>query len=817
MRASSQTPRIGLIVNYLDRSYQLRFRRAFENAAKARGVDLLVAVGRELDHPASHERALNRLYHWISPDSVDGVAVMSALLSNFSGKDGLSRLCRALAPLPCCSIGLPLPGVPSIVLDNRAAMKAAALHLIAEHGCRRLAYVGGPDYNEEARERLLGYGDALAQAGVPFDERRVAFGHFTRETGHAALLELYERDPTIDGVAAANDEMALGVLEALFERGRRVPEEVKVVGFDDVPVARLGRRSLTTMAQPIDDMAAMALDGLLDAVRGGAPPPTSSVPGVRLVTRESCGCGYLLSGAMTRAPAPVQAAPAFLRTFGDEIERRLAQHGGLHDWEGVLPQLAWGLASELEGQRGAFLGCVEHVAASMPSAHDGADSVGRALLELRRRCQSAGYQGALHHELERACLEAQAKAAAIATREQGRAALRVMDCTATLRTVSQDLAMVLSSPALAKSFEVALRGLGVAAGYLAVAADADASQLTPLLAIEGGAIADVDGAPHAARQLLPPGFPGRGSSLTLYPLSVEDQIMGLVAFASETEPFVCEALRSQLSAAIKLGALHSRVVSETAIRERLANEQLLGEVATARRIQSALCPREIAVSGFEVAAQLVAADQVGGDYHDVIPVADGCWVGIGDVTGHGLLAGLIMLMIQSSAATAVLSCSDPSPSEVLCRINSLLQSNIRSRLEASEHATLLMLRARSDGRVLMAGAHEDVIVHRKASGRCELIRTDGVWVGINDDIRAETRDQSFQIHPGDTIVLYTDGLIETRDAQGREFDIDQVCALVAGAAARGPRAIVDALMTQARAWTPVQQDDITLVALRRNG
>src|SRR5690606_31028908 len=109
----------------------------------------------------------------------------------YSGLEGVQRLCRALAPLPHCSIGLRLPGVPSIVLDNRGAMRTASKHLLVEHGCRRLAYVSGPDYNEEARERLLGYRDALAEAGLPFDQRRVAFGHFTRETGHAALSSLF--------------------------------------------------------------------------------------------------------------------------------------------------------------------------------------------------------------------------------------------------------------------------------------------------------------------------------------------------------------------------------------------------------------------------------------------------------------------------------------------------------------------------------------------------------------------------------------------------------------------------------------------------
>src|SRR5690606_24608770 len=157
-------------------------------------------------------------------------------------------------------------------------------------------------------------------------------------------------DPSIDGVVAANDDMALGALEALFERGRRVPEDVKLVGFDDVPIARLARRSLTTVAQPIDEMAAIALDGLLDQLRGGSPPGATSGSVGRIVARESCGCGYLLAESSSRAPAPDRPASAFLRAFADELERRPPHHGGVHGWEALLPPLGAGLASELEGQ-----------------------------------------------------------------------------------------------------------------------------------------------------------------------------------------------------------------------------------------------------------------------------------------------------------------------------------------------------------------------------------------------------------------------------------------------------------------------------------
>ena len=108
-----------------------------------------------------------------------------------------------------------------------------------------------------------------------------------------------------------------------------------------------------------------------------------------------------------------------------------------------------------------------------------------------------------------------------------------------------------------------------------------------------------------------------------------------------------------------------------------------------------------------------------------------------------------------------------------------------------------ILRARADGRVVMAGAHEDVIVHRKASGRCELVETTGMWLGISPDISDTTEDVPFQLGSGDTAVLYTDGLIEARDAAGEELGMERVLQLIQAVAEQGPQAIVDALRVTA--------------------
>ncbi|MFT4284776.1 MAG: substrate-binding domain-containing protein, partial [Protaetiibacter sp.] len=136
-----------------------------------------------------------------------------------------------------------------------------------------------------AAARLRGFRDALARGGQAFVP--VAEGSFTLESGHHAMDELLERHPGIDGVFVSNDLMALGALHALHARGIRVPEEVAVIGFDDSTVATLARPSLTTVRQPIEDMAERMVAMLLEQLANGDARPSSVVFDPALVIRDS--------------------------------------------------------------------------------------------------------------------------------------------------------------------------------------------------------------------------------------------------------------------------------------------------------------------------------------------------------------------------------------------------------------------------------------------------------------------------------------------------------------------------------------------------
>jgi LacI family transcriptional regulator len=154
---------------------------------------------------------------------------------------------------------------PSIVVDNHGGALQAVEHLIAT-GRRRIAHISGPTGNLEAEARLAGYVEAMAQAGLP---TLVIEGAFDQTSGHHAGLELSRRADRPDAIFAANDMMAVGAMLALQDQGMAVPEDVAIVGFDDVPIAALVRPGLTTLRINIAETGRSALERLVKLI--GAP------------------------------------------------------------------------------------------------------------------------------------------------------------------------------------------------------------------------------------------------------------------------------------------------------------------------------------------------------------------------------------------------------------------------------------------------------------------------------------------------------------------------------------------------------------------
>ena len=216
-------------------------------------------------------------------------------------RQGRGAMLERLGPLPACTIGSPEPGLPCVAINNSSGVRALTRHLIEKHDCKRIAFLTG--HGREAEQRLAGYRAGHRDAGVSPAEELLIRGDFEFGAGQDAVAKLFESGGSCDAIVAANDWMALGALEALRARGLRVPEDVAVVGFDDLDDAKFASPPLTTVRQAPRQLGIEAVRLVLARLRG------ETCGDVLLETllqiRQSCGC---FRGTRRGDPAP--ASPA---------------------------------------------------------------------------------------------------------------------------------------------------------------------------------------------------------------------------------------------------------------------------------------------------------------------------------------------------------------------------------------------------------------------------------------------------------------------------------------------------------------------------
>ncbi len=250
------------------------------------------------------------------------------------------------------------------------------------------------------------------------------------------------------------------------------------------------------------------------------------------------------------------------------------------------------------------------------------------------------------------------------------------------------------------------------------------------------------------------------------------------------------------------------------VQLKQARDALWGEMELAKRIQTALLPSAQRLRGYEVAAAMHPAAEVGGDCYDIITSPEGQnWLTMGDVSGHGVDSGLIMMMAQTSVSTMVNSCGECVPSKVLRAVNTAIRENI-NRLGADHYMSMVLIRL-GDAEFTLSGKHQDVILYRAARREIEIVPTTGTWLGIADDISAFLDDRTVPLGAGDLLLLFSDGITEAANGAGEMFGQERLAVLLAQNAELPVGEIVPRIMAAVETFCAEQSDDMSIVVARK--
>ncbi len=252
---------------------------------------------------------------------------------------------------------------------------------------------------------------------------------------------------------------------------------------------------------------------------------------------------------------------------------------------------------------------------------------------------------------------------------------------------------------------------------------------------------------------------------------------------------------------------------------REANVRMSAELDITRRLQQMILPREHELSAFadiDIAAHMAPAEEVGGDYYDVLHYHNRIIIGIGDVTGHGLESSVVMLMVQS-AVRALAVAEEHDLTKFLTKLNQTIFDNLQ-RLNSSKNLTFLLAHLEGE-KLTVCGQHEEILIGRAKTGKVERIDTLelGFPLGLEADIASFLHTYQVIVHPEDVIIFYTDGITEAENRARNLYGLERLCQVVEAHLDQDAQHIHQAVVADLKAHINDHRifDDITLMVLKR--
>jgi DNA-binding LacI/PurR family transcriptional regulator/serine/threonine protein phosphatase PrpC len=678
--------------------------------------------------------------------------------------------CRATGALVLGYNGS-VAGYPSLGPDNYAAARAATLHLIKQ-GRRKIVHLAGLAHSQEAADRLRGYRDALRESDIAYDERLVRDAFFGSIEGRAAIHDLLNEQIEFDAIFAANDMSAMGAYHALQQAQLRIPDDVAIVGFDDVAAASTLAPPLSTVRQPIFQIGWETIRLLVDARDQADLPDYTALPS-QLIIRESCGS----------ATKQGQANDPFSR-FAQQVSREGKLLNAIQA-KTVLQAVTEAIHHNhrVEAEIDTLLTSCKRYGWDSSAVFDYLDWLWQNL----KPDQAPHYQQALWLAIKHANHKQQLANKAEQLQRSDR-----------INTINYTIDLLRESNAH-QSLDAVLAYMssnGFAISFSALY-DPD-SRLINAHAFRMQGTSQTWQGPIDS---FPPlDWINKGEAGMIQPLSNDTHSLMLFGI-----------VEAEGQAHLDLDDLLLRSVNT--YRSISVLNQTLQELEAARSVQLSLLPRQAPKSDvYEIVGSTRTARRVGGDLYGYYQRPSGALaIALGDVAGKGMPAALLM----SACATALSGTIQAglAPSLTLSQIHQILQPSVGRQQNA---ALCLVYLEDSSIRIANAGAISPFI---RSEGELRMLDIGGLPLGTPLGDLLSYREMSEQLQTGDLLILCSDGIIEAMNEAKEMYGFERFETSIRSGPNQSAQAMHDYIFAEVDRFVDKAEmhDDMALIVARYKG
>lgn len=286
--------RVGVVVNTIYSDYSVAFMEGVDRYCAKNDCSYYLFPLEHGKNSGIYDYHCETLLTFINKNNLDGLVFASATLAN-NFKSDLPRLVESikmLPPIPKVSVGLEIEGIPTIKINAKKALKNLVSHLIEERGCRKFVLMRCDSGNFESVERENCVVECLSEHGIQMNPKWILNGNFLFDNAYSSMSNFLRANEgaAFDAVVCLNDSMAMGVMNCLVDKGYKIPDQVKITGFDNVFETYPGELDITTIDQKIDAFSYKAMEDVCSLIDGGRLPPLELVE-ASIAYRGSSGCG----------------------------------------------------------------------------------------------------------------------------------------------------------------------------------------------------------------------------------------------------------------------------------------------------------------------------------------------------------------------------------------------------------------------------------------------------------------------------------------------------------------------------------------------